>query len=82
MSKKVEIEMNRSGMNELLHSAEIEAALASAANKVQSRAGSNFGVTPVRMPSRSIVRVSAINRAGVKENLDGNVLLKSLHGGG
>lgn len=31
------------------------------------------------MPTRSVVRVSAINKEGVKENLDSNVLLKSLH---
>lgn len=74
--------LNRSGINELLHSAGIEAALMSAAKKVQGRAGENFGAFAVRMPSRSIVRVSAINRAGMKENSDDNVLIKSLYGGG
>ena len=79
---KVRIEMNRAGMNELLHSAEIESAIMNAAKKVQSRAGSNFGAVAVKMPTRSIVRVSALNRDGMKENSDNNVLLKSLYGGG
>lgn len=79
---KVKIVMNRDGMNELLHSAEIESALMGAANKVQGRAGSNFGAFAVKMPSRSIVRVSALNRDGMKENSDNNVLVKSLYGGG
>ena len=82
MSKKVKIEMNKAGMNELLHSPGIESALMKAGQTVQSRAGDNFGAFAVRMPSRSIVRVSAVNREGVKENRDTNVLLKSLHGGG
>ena len=79
---KVRIEMNRAGMNELLHSAEIESAIMNAAKKVQSRAGADFGAFAVKMPSRSIVRVSALNRAGMKENSDNNILLKSLYGGG
>ena len=79
---KVRIVMNRSGMNELLHSAGIESALMSAANAVQGRAGNDYAVsTPIRMPSRSIVRVGATNYHGVKDNLDNNTLLKSLHGG-
>ena len=79
---KVRIVMNRAGMNKLLHSAGIESALMSAAKKVQGRAGANFGTISVRMPSRSIVRVGAINRDGMKENSDNNVLVKSLYGGG
>lgn len=46
---------------------------------VQGRAGNNFRTFAFRMPSRSVVRVSAINAEGKKENADNNVLLKSLH---
>ena len=82
MSEKIKIVLNRGGINELLHSAGIESALMSAAEKVQGRAGANFGAFAVKMPSRSIVRVSAVNREGMKENSDNNVLVKSLFGGG
>lgn len=79
---KVKIVLNSSGIRELLHSPGIEASLLSAGEKVQGRAGGNFGTRLVKMPTRSIVRVSAVNRDGVKENVDNNTLLKSLHGGG
>lgn len=79
MSNKVKIVMNRAGMKELLHSSEIESALMNVGNRVQSRAGENFGAFAVNMPSRSIVRVSAINYNGIKENSENNVLLKSLY---
>lgn len=82
MSKSVEIELNSAGIEELLHSAEIQAALMDVGQQVQGRAGDNFDAELVDMPTRSIVRVSAINKQGMKENSDDNVLLKALHGGG
>ena len=75
----VKVVLNSEGIKELLHSPGIKAALLAAGQAVQGRAGANFCTTAVDMPSRSIVRVSAINKDGVKENLDDNVLLKSLH---
>lgn len=76
---KVKIELNSSGIRELLHSPGINSALLEAGNNVKGRAGSNFGAKLINMPSRSIVRVSAINKDGMKENADDNVLLKALH---
>lgn len=76
---KVKIVMNREGMNEFLHSPGIKAALQEAAINVQSRAGSDYGIFPVDMPGRSIVRVSATNDTAMKDNSDNNTLLKSLH---
>ncbi len=76
---KVRIELNSPGIRELLHSSEITSALVEVGSGVANRAGANFGVKSFSMPSRSVVRVSAINKEGVKENLDSNVLLKSLH---
>ncbi len=79
MSKKVKIELNSAGIKALLHSPGINSALMEAGNNVKSRAGVNFGAKLINMPSRSIVRVSAVNREGMKENADDNVLLKALH---
>jgi hypothetical protein len=79
LSDKVKIVLNSNGIRELLHSGGIESALMQAGNKVQAKAGANFGVTAFTMPSRSVVRVSAINKDGIKENVDNNVLLKALH---
>jgi len=77
--KNVKVVLNRKGIRELLHSDGIESALVQAGNSVQAKAGANFGVKAFSMPSRSVVRVSAINKNGVRENVDNNVLLKSLH---
>lgn len=79
MSNKAKIVLNSPGIRELLHSPGIESALLQAGQKVQGKAGANFGLRAISMPSRSIVRVGAINSGGVKENTDNNVLLKSLH---
>ena len=79
MSKKVKVVLNSAGIREMLHSPGIESALVQAGQKVQGKAGANFGVKAFSMPSRSVVRVSAINKDGMKENVDNNVLLKSLH---
>lgn len=79
MSKKVKVELISPGIRELLHSSGIESALVEAGRNVQGRAGANFGIKLFSMPSRSVVRVSAINKDGIKENVDNNVLLKSLH---
>ena len=76
---KVRIKLNSSGIRELLHSPEITSTLVEIGQGVAGRAGANFGVKSFSMPTRSVVRVSAINKKGVKENLDSNVLLKSLH---
>lgn len=78
----VKVELNSAGIRELLHSTGIQSALMRVGQTVQGRAGANFGVTAVDMPTRSIVRVSAINREGMKENSEDNVLVKSLYGGG
>lgn len=78
----VKIELNSAGIQALLHSDGIKTALMEAGIRVQANAGDNFAAELVDMPTRSIVRVSAINKQGMKENSDDNVLLKALHGGG
>ena len=75
---KVEIELDHDGMNALLHSPEIQAELMRHGKAIQSRAGANFKAVAVNMPSRSIVRVSAANADGVRDNLNNNTLLKAV----
>lgn len=77
----VKIELNSAGVRELLHSPEIQAALVEQGNGTQARAGDNFGVELVDTPTRSVCRVSAINRQGAIENSNDNVLLSALFGG-
>ena len=82
MSKNVEIVLNSDGINALLHSEGITAALMEAAQTVQGRAGGDFEVVPVSMPTRNIVRVQSANARGEQKNRDDNTLLKSTFGGG
>lgn len=82
MSKNVRIELNSAGINEMLHSEWITAALTNAAQAVQGRAGDDFEVVPVSMPTRNIVRVQSANARGEQQNRDDNTLLKSTFGGG
>lgn len=77
--KNVKVVLNSAGIRDLLHSRGIESAILEAGNSVQQRAGENFGTVIYRMKTRSVVRVSAINAEGRKENRDDNVLLKALH---
>ena len=78
---KVKIELNSAGINELLHSPEIKAALLECGNAAAGRAGDNFAAEAFEMPTRSVVRVSPINRAGALQNSEENTLLKALYGG-
>lgn len=81
MSNNIKIVLNSAGINELLHSPEIKAQLLELGNAAAGRAGENFGAFPFEMPTRSVVRVSPINRAGALQNSEENTLLKALYGG-
>lgn len=74
----VKIELDHVGMNALLHDPGIQAELLRQGHAIQSRAGQNYTVKAVNMPSRSIVRVSAENAEGVRDNLGNNTLLKAV----
>lgn len=78
---KMHIELNSAGINELLHSAELTAQLEQLGNAAADRAGENFAAEVLNMPTRSVVRVSAINKDGIIENSRDNTLLKALYGG-
>ena len=81
MSKNVVIVLNSAGINQLLHSDEITQELMNASQAVQGRAGYDFEVVPVSMPTRNIVRVQSANARGEQRNRDENTLLKSTFGG-
>lgn len=75
---KVRIELNHGGMDALLHSDEIQTELLRQGQTVQRRAGDNYQAKAVHLSSRCIVRVSAKNAKGVKDNLENNTLLKAV----
>ena len=75
------IVLNSAGINQLLHSDEITQELMNASQAVQGRAGDDFEVVPVSMPTRNIVRVQSANARGEQRNRDENTLLKSTFGG-
>ena len=77
---KVKIELNSAGINELLHSPEIRAALIEAGDKVATRAGTDYEAVSFEMPSRSVVRVSPATRKAAIDNSDNNTLLRALGG--
>ncbi len=74
----IKIELDHAGMNTLLHDPSVQAELLRQGHAIQSRAGQNYTVKAVNMPSRSIVRVSAANAEGVRDNLRNNTLLKAV----
>ena len=78
---KVKIVLNSAGINQLLHSDEMTQELMNASQAVQGRAGDDFEVVPVSMPTRNIVRVQSANARGEQRNRDENTLLKSTFGG-
>ena len=77
---KVKIVLNSAGINQLLHSDEMKAILAEVGGAVADRAGENFAAEAFEMPTRSVVRVSPINKQGAIENSNENRLLKALGG--
>lgn len=77
---KVKIVLNSPGINALLHSEEMRGLLMQVGNSVADRAGENFAAEAFDMPTRSVVRVSPINKQGAIENSKDNVLLKALGG--
>ena len=81
MSNNIKIVLNSAGINGLLHSQEIKAQLLELGNAAAGRAGDNFAAEAFEMPTRSVVRVSPVNRAGALQNSEENTLLKALYGG-
>lgn len=80
MSKKVEVELNSAGIQELLKSAEIESVCKEYADKVANRAGDGYEVNTQVGKTRVNAMVYADSFAARKDNLKNNTLLKALGG--
>nr|DAL58943.1 MAG TPA_asm: type I neck protein [Caudoviricetes sp.] len=82
---KTRIVLDSAGVMALLNSAEIQGKLMELGDVMQSRAngmastpGAEYHAVAVKTPGRGIVRVSAANRAGVRDNLNNNTLIKAM----
>lgn len=82
---KARIVLNGSGILALLNSSEIQGYLNELGDAHQGRAnamsltpGAKYHAVAVKTPGRGIVRVSAANQAGVRDNLKNNTLLKAM----
>ena len=80
----VRIVLNKQGVKELLNSPEIQGFLmetgqqvAAAADGLKQTPLAQFHAVAVKTPGRGIVRVSAANRQGVRDNLENNTLIKA-----
>lgn len=70
--------LNRSGVRELLKSAEMQAVLMNYAEGISSRAGAGYSVHVGR--NRANVSVQTATKEAAKDNLDNNTLLRRLKG--
>lgn len=70
-----EFELNKRGVAQLLHSAEMAEALMDNAGKVAANAGEHFQAK--QMPTRVIV--VPIDEDGERDTLENNALLKAVH---
>ena len=79
MANKFRIELISAGIQELLKSVEMQAALKKAANSVKENAGDEFEIKSAG--TRAFARVQSKNKKGYKDNQKNNTLLKALGGG-
>ena len=81
----VRIVVNHTGVKELLNSVEIQGELmergqsiASVANSIKQLPGARYHAVAVKTPGRGIVRASAANAEGVRDNWKNNTLIKAM----
>ena len=75
---KVKIELNSSGIREMLISAEMQALLGEIADGVAGRAGSGYEHDTHMMPGRAVASAYAATEKAYRDNLENNTLLRSL----
>ena len=80
MARKVEIELNSAGIQELLKSAEIQGYCEELAREVANRAGDGYEVDTMVGKTRVNASVYAATKEANKDNLENNTLLKALGG--
>lgn len=77
MANNFKFELNKEGVRQLLQGKEMQQALITYAKTVQNRAGDGYSVHVGR--NRANVSVRTNDDAAVKDNLEKNTLLRSLH---
>ena len=78
MSKKVEVELNLPGLNELMKSSEMQAALRDAGNSVARSAGSDYACDVDVINWIAIANVFPNSREAAHDNFKNNSLLKAV----
>ena len=77
MSKKVEIELNQSGIISLFKSSEVHAALQEAGNAVANYAGPDYAASTHNAGFTAIANVFPNSAEAARENYQENALLKA-----
>lgn len=78
MAKKVKFELNLQGLNELMKSAPMQAALQEAGDAVAQAAGDGFAARTDVINYVAITNVYADTNEAKKKNLEDNALLKGV----
>ena len=78
---KGKFKLNRSGVRELMKSAEMLEICTEYANDVRYRAGEGYEVSQHIGKNRVNASVMAVTRSARQDNFDNNTLLKALGGG-
>ena len=77
---KVKLELNRSGVRELLQSSEMAGSCEDYASQIQQRAGEGYEMTVKTGKNRVVATVRAATPHAYYSNLKHNTLLKALGG--
>lgn len=76
MAEKFKFKLNREGVRELLKSEDVRACLESEAGKRAGKLGAGYETETYSGRNRLNVRIKAVTREAIQENLDNNTLLK------
>ena len=80
MSQRIEIELNREGVKELLRSQSVEKVCKEYADKAIGRLGEGYESTTYVGRNRVNASVSAVTKEAVNKNLKSNTVLKAVCG--
>lgn len=72
------IELNSSGIRELLKSGEMSEAVSAVSSKIQVKCGSGYETDVYQTPSRVVSSVFTAEEKAVRDNLKNNTLLKAV----
>lgn len=75
---KVRIELNSSGIQNLLKGSEVEALVKSKADEIATRAGRGYSSDSRQMPGRVIASAYTADEEAMRDNMENNTLLRSL----